>query len=230
MSVRELGTNTGLWTLDQPFLMPPLGVELGTRTTIVKLADGTLLLHAPAELSEADVREITALGNVSAIVAPNSFHHLFLEAAVAAFPGAALHAAPSVIEKYPKLEAAPLSETPAPAWQGQLEQVHVGGAPRLDEFVFFHPASRTLLLVDLCFNLQTATRRRTPIMLSLLGAWKRFGPSRLARSMFKDRAAVRASVDRILDWDFDRIVVTHGELVETGGRERLREAFAWLSA
>jgi len=39
---------------------------------------------------------------------------------------------------------------------------------------------------------------------------------------------VRGSIDRILSWDFDRVTVTHGEMVETEGREELRAAFAWL--
>jgi hypothetical protein len=227
MSLQGIGTNSGLWILDREFLLGP-GIEFGTRTTLVKLADGSVLVHAPAEMSEAEVAEIKALGRVSTLVAPNSFHHLFLEKAMTAFPDATLHAAPSVIAKYPQLVATALTETPAPAWDGVLEQVYVEGAPKLDEFVFFHPGSRTLLLVDLCFNVQKATRIRTRVMLTIMGAWGRLGPSRLARSMFKDRAGVRGSVDRILDWDFDRVVVTHGDIIETGGRERLREVFEWL--
>ena len=58
------------------------------------------------------------------------------------------------------------------------------------------------------------------------GAYGHFGPSRLARSFMKDKAAVRAGVERILDLDFDRVIVTHGDVVETGGREALREAFS----
>jgi hypothetical protein len=29
-------------------------------------------------------------------------------------------------------------------------------------------------------------------------------------------------------WDFDRIIVPHGEALETGGRERLAAGFAFL--
>jgi hypothetical protein len=32
----------------------------------------------------------------------------------------------------------------------------------------------------------------------------------------------------ILEWDFERVIVTHGEVLETGGREALRSAFEWL--
>ena len=62
--------------------------------------------------------------------------------------------------------------------------------------------------------------------MTVAGAWGRFGPSRLARSFMEDKAAVRASVDRILAFDFDRVIVTHGDVVKTNGREALREAFS----
>ena len=221
------GGESGIWTLDFPFTMPG-GVEIGTRTTVVRLPDRSLAVHSPGEFSSGQVDAIGALGPVSTLIAPNGFHHLFVEKAVELFPNATVHAARSVIGKYPQLGAEPLGAEPAAAWRGALEQTYVAGAPRLDETVFFHPASRTLLLVDLCFNIQRADRLRTKFMMTLTGAWKNFGPSRIARSLFKDKAAVRASVDRILEWDFDRVIVTHGECLETGGRERLRESFAWL--
>ena len=44
----------------------------------------------------------------------------------------------------------------------------------------------------------------------------------------RDRRAARASVDKILQWDFDRIIVTHGDVLETGGHERFAAAFAFL--
>jgi hypothetical protein len=47
--------------------------------------------------------------------------------------------------------------------------------------------------------------------------------------MIRDRVAARQSVDRVLQWDFDRIIMTHGEVVETGGREQFAATFAYLS-
>jgi hypothetical protein len=44
----------------------------------------------------------------------------------------------------------------------------------------------------------------------------------------RDRKACRASADRILAWDFERITVTHGEVVERGGREAFRSGFSFL--
>ena len=39
---------------------------------------------------------------------------------------------------------------------------------------------------------------------------------------------MKASIQQVLEWDFDRIIVGHGEVVETGGKEALRQAYAWL--
>lgn len=44
----------------------------------------------------------------------------------------------------------------------------------------------------------------------------------------RDKQAARDSVKRILDWDFDRIIVGHGEIVEAGGRELFQEGWRWV--
>jgi len=48
------------------------------------------------------------------------------------------------------------------------------------------------------------------------------------RATFWDRAAARASRDRILSWDFDRILLPHAVPVPTGGKALFRDAMAWL--
>jgi hypothetical protein len=35
-------------------------------------------------------------------------------------------------------------------------------------------------------------------------------------------------MDTILGWDFERVIVSHGDVLETGGRDRLAAAFAFL--
>ena len=50
------------------------------------------------------------------------------------------------------------------------------------------------------------------------------------RFAIRDGQAARRSVDRLLGWDFDRVVVAHGEVLESGGREALRQGYAWLLA
>ena len=44
----------------------------------------------------------------------------------------------------------------------------------------------------------------------------------------RDREATRRSVERIIEWDFDRILPGHGEIVESGAKEAFRRDFARL--
>jgi hypothetical protein len=39
---------------------------------------------------------------------------------------------------------------------------------------------------------------------------------------------VRQTVRKILQWDFDRIILSHGDIVESGGKSRFKNAFAYL--
>lgn len=217
-----------LWTLDQPLRVG--GLDLGVRTTVIRLRDGGVLVHAPGPLVAAARAEIEALGPMRALVAPNLLHHMFLADSKRAFPQARVFGAPGLREK---LAPTPIDEilgdAPPPLWAGELDQLLVRGAPSMNEVVFLHRASRTLLCLDLCFNVRRSTSLFTRLFMRANGAWDRFGPSRLFRyTILRDARAVRESVDRILTWDFERVCVAHGDVLESGGRDALRESFAWL--
>jgi hypothetical protein len=100
--------------------------------------------------------------------------------------------------------------------------------PVLEEVVFLHRPSRTLLLTDLAFHPTEASRPGLRFWCRINRVQHGFGPTLMLRLFVRDRAALRASLDRVLAWDFDRVSVTHGEVLETGGREALRRAWAWL--
>jgi hypothetical protein len=48
------------------------------------------------------------------------------------------------------------------------------------------------------------------------------------RTLLKDRKKVRPIIARILEWDFEQIVVTHGAIVMRDGRRLFRKATADL--
>ena len=223
MAARELAS--GLWTLDGPLRVG--GLELGTRTTAIRLSAGGLWVHSPGPLDDSARAALEKNGPVRALVAPNAMHHLFLPENATAFPEAQVWAAPGVRAKREEIaEIHELGESAPDLWSADLQQLAIGGVPRLTEFAFFHPASRTLLLTDLCFNVRRSDSWLVRTFMRLNQAWERFGPSRMMRSMIRDKAALRASLDRVLAWDFDRVIVTHGDVLESGGREALRDAFA----
>jgi hypothetical protein len=203
--------------------------------TVIRLTNGGLFLHSPIKMDAETRHALDSIGPVRAVVAPNRVHHLFVADYVTAYPKARIYAAPGLAEKRRDLPFdGVLSDSAPDEWRGDLEQHLFRGAPVLNEVVFLHPATRTLLLTDLAFNVPVENvaneRLLDRLFARLLGTPGRFGPHRLVRlRAFRDLRAARESVDRILRWDFDRIIVSHGDVLETGGRERLAEAFAFLA-
>lgn len=203
----------------------PGGFALGARATIVRRSSGELWLHSPVPLSEADRAWFAEVGAPTTIVAPSLLHHLFLQEAVDAFPAARVFG-PQGVEAKCGVAAEAMKEG---IFGDELACFQIEGAPKMSEWVFLHQPTRTLILTDLAFNFQQAEGFRTRILLRINGALGRFGPSRLARTVFfEDKDALRKSVDRILEWDFDRVVLAHGQVLERGGPDALREGFAWL--
>jgi hypothetical protein len=198
--IRQL--HDALWVIDFPLKMPG-GIQIGTRTTLVRLGDGKLFVHSPGPAEDAEFDEIAKLGDLATFYAPPNFE-----------------------QKVAGLSFETLVDRAPVAWSGDLDQIAIPGAPRLNEIVFCHRPSRTLILTDLCFNLRHSDSLITRVVMSLMGGYGHFGPSRLARTLMKDKAAVKAGVGRILALDFDRVIVAHGEVLESGGPQALREAFA----
>lgn len=216
-----------LWVVERPLRFG--GLELGTRMTVVRLDDGSLLLHSPVAVDEGLVAALKEVGVPRYVVAPNRFHHLYAGQWRGAFPDCRLFVAPGLVEKRPDLawDGVLSSEAP-PAWAGQVDQELFEGVPIMGEVVFLHRASRTLLTCDLAFNVGAEAPLATRLAFRLLGAYERFGPSLVERLLVRDRAAARASLERILAWDFDRVVVTHGAVLESGGKAALRQGYRWL--
>lgn len=216
-----------LWIADQPLSV--LGLELGARMTVVRLADGRLLLHSPIKPSPEVVDGVRALGDVAALVAPNRFHHLFAASWFEFFPAAKLYVAPGLETKRSDLPAAGvLSDSPEPLWAGVLEQVVLRGIPLTNEVVFYHPPSRTLVATDLAFHIGQESPALTQIVFRVSGAYGKLAPTYLERLLIRDTAAFRTSLQRILDWPFERVVVAHGTVVESGGRRELALGYSWI--
>ena len=206
-----------------------MGLPLGRQIVVVRLPGGGLWIHSPIPMTPGLRQELDSLGEVSHVVAPNLWHDECLREFQGEYPRALFHAAPGLAARKRDVRfGEELSDTPPPGWGGIFECHLVRGIPSLQEVVFFHRPSRSLLLADLAFNLGPDGPRWFAWLMRAYGSWERFGPTRLEKIMMRDRAAVRASIDRILAWDFQRVIVGHGRNVEAEARERFREAFSFV--
>lgn len=217
-----------IWTVSSPHIL--LGTDVGGRMTVVRLASGFLLIHSPVPLTDELKKELGALGQVRFVVAPNKFHHLHAGDFVKAYPDAWLFGAPGLEKKRKDLNfKAVLSDEPEPYWEDSLKQHVFQGVPSVSEVVFFHPPSRTVIFTDLVFNFSSELTAGQKLFALVDGVYGKASVSRLTRYLLLgDRKKVRQSADRILEWDFDRVVLAHKDIVHEGGREAIREAFAGI--
>lgn len=212
-----------LWTLDHPLTAG--GLKLGARATAIRGAEGVSLV-SPVPISEEDAAALAGLGPVTAILAPNLLHWMYAGEAAKRWPEARLIGPAGLAKKAPDLRWTPTPELGG-RWR-ELALVPLGGLPGMDETTLFHPQSRTLVTADLAFNVVSSDAWWTRTFMRLNDAYGRFGPSRIFRTLVKDRAALRRSLDELLALGPERIVVAHGEVLERDGAATLERAFAWV--
>lgn len=217
----------GVWVASAPQKF--MSWELGTRMTVLRLSDGSLVVHSPIALDDSLKNSIVALGPVGHIVAPNLFHHLYTAAAIAAFPEAKLHGPAGLRKKRPDLRLdATLGEQLEPTWRDDLEALEIQGT-MLEETVLWHKPSGTLVCADLVENFRGGAHDWwTRLYLRVSGIYGKVGLSRMLRLAYRDRKKARRDIDQLLSWDFDKIVLAHGEPIDSNGVEALRDTYTWL--
>lgn len=226
MSILNIAND--LWTVESRVRF--VGQRLPARMVVVRLRDGSLFVHSPVEADARLEAELEVLGPVRHLVAPSKYHHLWLGDWVKRYPDATVYGAPGLPEKRKDVAFAHVLGDEAPAsWAAELDQLVFAGLPIFNEVVFLHRASRSLLVTDLVFNIHEVDGLLAPVLLRLNRMWGRFGPSRALGIMMRlNRDAARHGIESILRWDFERVVMSHGRILNSGGRQALESAFSFL--
>lgn len=211
--------------------MPFLGMVLGTRMTVVRKRDGSLWIHSPVGITRHLAEAVDALGRVGSLVAPNKYHHLFLPDWIAAYPAADVYAAPGLRLKRQDIAFNhDLTDLAPREWADEIDQVIFRGSRAFDEVVFFHRESRTAILTDLVVNVRLDTQ---PLLGRLVGkldgvAFPHGTTPRLYQLSMKSRREGRAAVEKIVGWQPERAIISHGEWFRTTAERELRQRFSWL--
>jgi len=216
--MRQLNTN--IWVAERDFKLA--GLELGNRMTIIKLSTGGLLLHSPVEFTSDLGKEIDALGSVEYIITPNNFHGLFTPIWCDAFPKAKHYSAKTPIGNSVTIA---LGEELQNHIAEDIRIIKIDGIPKLNEFAFIHLKSSTLILTDIAFNIQQVRGWWSRFFFRLNGAWGKFGPSRVMKTMIEDPQALRSSIEKMMAYNLNKIVVSHGSIVEENAKAILDQAF-----
>lgn len=226
--------NTDLWIVDAKPIHPA-GLPLPLRMTVVRLADGGLLLYSPTQHTPQLQHALERIGPIRHLVAPSIAHWMFLLYWQRACPAAVTWGAPGLRSRKQVKTArvkvdADLGAAPPPAWRGEVDHVLVRSGP-YSEVAMFHRTSRTLLLTDLALNLEGSRMPPLPrVAASLAGILAPDGhaPLQLRLMLALNGAAVAESARRLVALEPARVIMTHGTPFEDRATERLRAALGPL--
>lgn len=218
-----------LWHMERGFKVA--GLQVSSRMTVVRFADGRLWLHSPVRFSEEVAAELRGLGQVAWIVAPNRAHHLFAKHAQRMFPQAALYGAPGLAAKRPDLAGLiELDDAVPPEWAADLDQALIRGMPFVNEVAFFHRESSTLIMTDVLQCWCGKLPWNTSLYGRLTGVRNRLDVPRTVRLVTRDKALAAASARKILAWPFTRVITAHNSIVEHDSHALVERAFSRFSA
>jgi hypothetical protein len=199
------------------------------KMTVFLLASGEVALHSAIAMDAAGMSALEAIGRPSWVLVPNAMHSSDAGWYAERYPSARVLVPAAVrtrlFEKVRRIDGSLDEDWPEGA-RGELAVVPLHGT-RIGEVAFVHGPSRTLVLTDAVFNYQGGDLpwlART--FMRANRAYDRFGPSRIFESFFvTDRGALAASIEALLEHDFDRVIMSHGRILDTGGKDALRAAF-----
>ena len=218
-----------IWILEYPIRYA--GLDLFGRMTIVRFDNGDLLIHDPCEINGLIKREIDAIGEVRYIIAPGSYHHLFVTDFQQKYPQAETFLCPGLERKRPDINFDwILGNRPDHRWENVFDQVVVQGTKYMWEVAFFHKPSKTLILVDLLENIGDDFRHPTSLLLRfwwkvVYRMWNNPKAAPEYQMGWGKKDIVKKALNRILSWKPERIILAHGELVESNTQSVLTSAW-----
>ena len=214
---------------------PPVdfyGFKYPVRMTVIRLADEKLFVHSPIAPTPELLQQVVALGDVYYIVSPNKLHHLYLGDWGDIFPEAQVFASPGLMNKRPEISFdGELGDVPEIDWASEIDQLIFAGSRAMDEVVFFHKASKTLILADLIENFESGWFKGWQGIIARLAgiiAPKGKAPIDFRLSFLGHKADARKSLSRIKAWQPRHIIIAHGTCFKNDAMRELNRAFKWL--
>uniref|UniRef100_A0A2A4YV28 DUF4336 domain-containing protein n=1 Tax=OCS116 cluster bacterium TaxID=2030921 RepID=A0A2A4YV28_9PROT len=212
-----------IWVKDSHFRA--LGCKGSIRMTIVKTSKG-LLIYSPVLISFEEVEQINAIGEVFAIVAPNLFHHMYFVEFVLHFPNATCWVPEGLAEKVNHLPMHKNLDVQKPIFAtNEVQQMEVNGH-NLNETVFYHTASQTLITADFLYNYQAEQHWGEKIFFWLLGCYGKVAVPFYHALGILNKPLFSQSLSHIFKLPMRRVIMSHGRILNAENAEKLFEA-AW---
>ncbi|MGC1449776.1 MAG: DUF4336 domain-containing protein [Candidatus Sulfotelmatobacter sp.] len=221
-----------VWIIDGPNVRD-MGVMFTTRMTVVKLSDGSLWVNSPVSVPFDTLKRITDLGPVTYLLAATPRHVWRLAAWHTLFPEAQLWAPRPTLFTLKKGHlpfTGILGDQSPQAWKEDFDHLAFKGNPLIEEVLFFHKRSRTVIMDDL-IQIHPIVKGKSfhNALFKLEGVVSPHGGVGLdIRLSFTNRDLARRSLETLLSWDFDKLIIAHGVCIEKDAKPFVERAFRWL--
>jgi hypothetical protein len=208
-----------LWVSDSN--QTAFGLDIGTRMTVVRLATG-LFVHSPIQV-EAQI--LNALGEVKWVVIPNKWRRANVAAFKTLFPQARFYGAPDLEKIEKAAEIKPITENVADySWSRELDHLLIRGSPFFNEVVFFHRASKTLILGDLAGYMYDSGPLTAQLAMRLLKSKDRVGWTDQEKKLYiRNKKEFDESIAKMMQWNFNRVIIAHGKVLEKTSSQELAQ-------
>lgn len=194
----------------------------------MRLRGEALWVHSPGKPTEDVCAALDALGEVRFIVVPNRYHHLEAPATAIRYPNALVVGPKSAEARNSRLkvtmgpeEPAYLSATP------ELLPVALGGVPFLDETVFFHLPSGSLIGADLLISACARDHFTWRLAARIWGRYEKNKTPPDVRAHTRPTEEAALSLSQISALPVERILVAHADPITERPLQQLREAWAF---
>jgi hypothetical protein len=224
LAVFEPVVPDAIWVSERPVWFS--GVRLRSRTTVVRLSGGALWVHSPCPPTDEVCAALDALGEVRWIVVPNRYHHLQTPATAARYPNARAVGPKSAAARNEHLHLSMAADDPAYALATpELTSIQMRGVPFLDETVFFHAATRSLIAADLLMSACARDHWTWRIAARIWGRYEKPRTSPDVRWNTRKSAAVAESIAQMRALPVERILVAHADPITDRPIEQLVDAW-----
>ncbi|MHB0952069.1 MAG: DUF4336 domain-containing protein [Allorhizobium sp.] len=225
-----------VWIVDGPIIRfgaPWPKMPFPTRMTILRI-DRDLMIHSPTPLTPELKVRIAALGTPRWIVGPNRIHYWWIPDWHHAFSDAQVYLASGVKEQAGDridFDCLSIDRDAGYPWDGAVATLRLIGS-YMTEVVFFHRATRTLILTDAIENFEP--RKIASFWMRWLtrlgGVQDPDGqmPRDMRVTFRKNRSQLKGAVETMINWDPERVLLAHGRWYDRNGVNELRRAFRWV--
>ena len=150
--------------------------------------------------------QISNIGEVGYLFSGNNLHNMSFINWARTFPKAEAWVTPGIPEKLPDLDN--YNVLKKNIWSEDFDATSMKKVPKFDETVFYHYKSKSLIVTDL---VQNHVKRGVYL-----------APPLLREGTIQDQKAFSDFIKHIKTWDFHRIIVTHGDIVEVQAKQKFR--------